>query len=405
MFTVRRPLTVITSYIDTDPLDEGFAMGYDIDMSADGTVLAVSGTAPPVGQYDFYNRGVVNMYVKIDGVWTKTQRIYRDTGGFGYNIKLSRNGEILLVFSPRYPYTAGTESRLYIYKRNGNTWTQIQVLTSGYRHLEPLVIRNHDLISVSGDGLMIPWNGIYTVQGVPRAEYNRLFIYSIPESGYIWSTDRLLQSLHVNNDASYLLHGWSLFKKQPQSNVWTSVSTLNLSQPYPIVTIGGSTGEVVVSDISSLASNSNFDLFVAGAPGAYGRNGWDGSGSGNGRGAIVIFRRVGDTLQYETCIMNGEVTFAGGFGANVAMSGDGKRIMVSAPQANQAGANSGLVFVYENINNVWTMVKKLLPTDVKAGENFGSSLAMDESGTTAAIGVMNRLNMGGNRVGGVYLLE
>ena len=74
------------------------------------------------------------------------------------------------------------------------------------------------------------------------------------------------------------------------------------------------------------------------------------------------------------------------FGWSVAMSGDGNYALVGAPNDDDRGANSGSVYVFTRNGTVWTQQTKLNGGDSVAGDQFGSSVALNYDGTYALIG-------------------
>ena len=72
-------------------------------------------------------------------------------------------------------------------------------------------------------------------------------------------------------------------------------------------------------------------------------------------------------------------------GSKVAMSADGSRVAIGAPQNEAAGANTGRVRVYTLTNGVWTQTGANF--DGEAADNYlGRSVAMSDDGSRVAIG-------------------
>ncbi len=92
-------------------------------------------------------------------------------------------------------------------------------------------------------------------------------------------------------------------------------------------------------------------------------------------GAAYLFKRSGTSWTRQNLVAKAP-TANGSFGGSVALSGDGSTALIGAPGMNVFGA----VFVYSSTD--WTSPQDTLaPADPKAGDRFGSSVAL--SGDTA----------------------
>jgi hypothetical protein len=71
-----------------------------------------------------------------------------------------------------------------------------------------------------------------------------------------------------------------------------------------------------------------------------------------------------------------------GFGGSVAIQGD--TLAVGAPGATMNGVPFGAVYVYKNVNGVWTLQQKLTASDPQQASEFGFSVSLD--GDQLAVG-------------------
>jgi hypothetical protein len=71
-----------------------------------------------------------------------------------------------------------------------------------------------------------------------------------------------------------------------------------------------------------------------------------------------------------------------GFGTSVAVEGD--TLAVGAPGATMNGVPFGAVYLYKNVNGVWTFQQKLMASDPQQAADFGSSVSLD--GDQLAVG-------------------
>ena len=109
-------------------------------------------------------------------------------------------------------------------------------------------------------------------------------------------------------------------------------------------------------------------------------------------GVAYVFDRVGDTFT-EVGILTG--TYASNssdsFGESVAISGDGRTIVVGAEYDQYPGANSGsgVVYVYDRVGNDFNQVGILTGSSAQnASDNFGNVVSIDDSGKVIVVGAV-----------------
>ena len=81
------------------------------------------------------------------------------------------------------------------------------------------------------------------------------------------------------------------------------------------------------------------------------------------------------------------------FGISVALSGDGTTALVGAQGA------AGAAYMYTPAGTTWTQQIELTATNTVAGDGFGAAVALSGDGTTALVGADNK-TVGGNRFAG-----
>ncbi|MCH8066317.1 MAG: hypothetical protein IIC90_10925, partial [Chloroflexi bacterium] len=91
------------------------------------------------------------------------------------------------------------------------------------------------------------------------------------------------------------------------------------------------------------------------------------------------------------------------FGRSVAISGD--TAVVGAYVEDAAALNAGAAYVFQRNDggaDNWGEVKKLIASDIQAGDSFGYSIAV--SGDTAVVGAIQE-DTGGFLAGAVYVFQ
>ena len=132
--------------------------GYGIDISGDGTVVAVGQSSADGVAINQSGLGAVYVYVKSGGAWsaTQTQKIVSTDNAsgdaFGHDVALSQNGDRLLVGAPRDDDLETDNGAIYIFDRTNGVWTQ----TTKHYAVGAGNVGTYDnfgtSVSISGDG-------------------------------------------------------------------------------------------------------------------------------------------------------------------------------------------------------------------------------------------------------------
>jgi hypothetical protein len=231
---------------------------------------------------------------------------------------------------------------VYVYVRNGSTWTRETTLqasdptTNAYLGLA---------VQISADG-----------QRVIAGAFNKTQTYGTQGAAYIW----------VRNTTT---------------NVWTQEQKLIQTDP--------------------IAANEYYGYAVAissdGTRCAIGAEGHNSS-----RGAVYVYLRTGSTWTQEQKIIASDPTNSAFFAVSLAMTPDATRMVVGAYNLNSGAVSSGAVYVYSRSGTVWTQEQKVVPPDPVASGYFGGNVAIDSTGTRMVIASDNRTD-GVANCGAVYV--
>ena len=105
-------------------------------------------------------------------------------------------------------------------------------------------------------------------------------------------------------------------------------------------------------------------------------------GSGSNEGSAYVFKRSGSTWSQESKLTASDAASGDAFG--LAVSLDANTAVVGAPYDDDAGADSGSVYVFTRSGTIWSQQAKITPADGAPGDLFGSALAIQ--GDTLVIG-------------------
>ena len=129
---------------------DGSHFGFDVDLSSDGTILAVGAPRSPQGGDQ---RGAVLLYEYSNSSWSKIgdSILGSEVGArFGYDVSLSNDGTIVAAGEP-YAYT-NYSGGVRVYKNSGGSWTQLgNDITNSSGEYDELGVT----VDISGNGLTL----------------------------------------------------------------------------------------------------------------------------------------------------------------------------------------------------------------------------------------------------------
>lgn len=94
-----------------------------------------------------------------------------------------------------------------------------------------------------------------------------------------------------------------------------------------------------------------------------------------------------EIIELNTKLLAGDGSNEDRFGSKIVISGDGSTIAVGAPYNDEIAENSGAVYIFTKSGNSWIQEAKLLHSDREKDDLFGSTLSINEDGSTVAIGI------------------
>lgn len=220
----------------------------------------------------------------------------------------------------------------YVYKRTSGTWSLAQTLTAS------------DGASGDNFGYSVSINGNFVIVGayyhdVGGGLRGQAYIYKTSDSGSSWTQKAILKDLSGSTNAQF----------------GKSVAILEGSV-YPSMAVVGAN-----NDSSGYASE----------------------------GKVLVYSSSdsGTTWDFNQALNASDTYTDQAFGSSVAIYAD--YILVGAFGDQVNGASAGAAYVFKSANNTWTQQQKLTPSDPEASTQFGVSVALGNSGTTAIIGMMD----------------
>ena len=300
--------------------EAGDEFGISVSLSSDGTRLAIGAT---YGNGD--NAGRVLVYDWTGSQWTQVgSDLIGEAAGdwFGWSVALSSEGTRLAIGASRKDGNGDDAGHVRVFDWTESEWTQVGSDLNG---------------EAAGDwfgySLALSPDGTRIAIGAPTNDANG------DDAGHVrvydWTESQWTQvGSDLNGEAAYDYLGWSV------------------------------------------ALSSNGTRMAVGARG-YISNGY-------GAGHVRLYDWTESEWTQVGSDLNGE-TAGDEFGYSMALSLNGTRVAIGAPYNDGNGDNSGHVRVFDWTENEWTQVGNDLNGE-EASDCFGHRVALSPDGTRVAIG-------------------
>ncbi len=356
--------------LDAELEDE---FGYAVAISGDTAMVG----APAVGG----RRGGGALYVyRFDGNrWTQQQKLeaspYTEYAKFGTAVDM--DGDVAIVGAPG---TLGDpSSEAYVFRFDGTRWVQEQEL------IVPSIIGGENFgwsVSISGDRAIVG----SVLQSGRRS--GRAYVFNYDGSQWVLEQELLVPDIdeHDNYGHTVSISGTTAVVGAP-GFLWRS-NNAHWPGAVHVFQYNGSQWvqqqKIVAAEVpddGSFASSVSIDgdTLVVGA-------GEDEDPSGHKRGSAIVYRYDGDQwVRQQKLRIPGEEDdpFLGSwFGRRVQL--DGNRFVVSAPLYDEPGEATGAAYLFEFDGQQWQQRLRLEPSGAAAGDHFSAGVAI--SGDTVIVG-------------------
>ena len=355
----------------------GDFFGSTVSLSADGTTLAVAAEG----------KARVYIFILTGSGWVQQATFTNAVGGgdsFGGAMSISNDGNTLVVGARSEDSNATgvngdqTDNSLssagaaYVFNRVGTSWSQQAYLKASNTGKSD---RFGTSVDISGDGKTV-------VVGAPAEDSSATGVNG---------------SAAAQADDSLNTAGAAYVFRFDGSN-WTQDAYIKASNTG----FGDSFGQ-------SVALNGQGDSLVVAA------NSEDTSASGSG--AIYHFIRTGSGWSQPAGLLKAlDASFNDFLGNQIAMSDDGSTFVVSAPDDNSFNG-TGVAYVFTRAGSSWVEISKLQASNAQVSDRFGASVAISANGNKILIGAPQEdgssvgtlgadpSSEGSNAAGASYLFE
>jgi len=282
--------------------------------------IAVDGDTVLVGSHlhddGVEDAGAVFIFERNDDAWVETGKIHANDRqpGDQFGVSVALDGETAIVGANGDDHPDGTQGSVYVFVRNGDTWTQQAKLVGSEIDVDHPGFAAVG-ISIEDDTVAI---GAATtdMQGKDSGA-----VYIFVRNGTTWTQQaRLLPS-----DG----------KREDQFGSYTALDN---------------------------------DTLIVGACRCH-----DSNIEG---GAAYVYTRNGGIWTQQEKLSPGDGIPGDAFGVSLAIDGD--RAVVGSSGGNQLGQGAGAAYVLMRNDNTWAIQEQFLASDGESQDNFGASVSMDE---------------------------
>ena len=311
--------------------DTGGMFGFNVKISGDGNTVVV-GT--PRGRD---NTGYAEIFSRVNGGWKFNVRLNPAGGEFSRSIAISFDGSILVVGCPFWNGGTRQIGKCFIYAHIGTTWSQIQTpqaRNSGPTG-PPLAFARSVSLDSAGATLAIS----DTYEG---------------SSGIGVNPANETQGGSLKSGAVYM---FSLLNR-----TWAQVAFIKAPRNVPESRFGSSV--CLSADGTSLVTRSLTTVFY------YQRN-------------------ISGAWTYQSEIgLSGDLSLSGDarFLAVGAPSDSSGSILINGTEMQGAAPNSGAAYVFARQGPNWVRKAYIKPSNTARNSNFGISVSFNQDGTALAIG-------------------
>ena len=333
-----------------------------------GKAIAASGDTLLVGAYGDDDRGTDSgsayVFVRTGGAWSLQQKLTVTDGAagdaFGYSVALS--GETAVVGAYLADGAAADSGAAYVFTRSGSTWTQQAKLIAADAAAGDHLATS---LAISGQTVVL---GAPLKRAETGGEAGAAYVFS--RNGSVWSQQAKFTP--TNNAGDH--NGTAVAISGNQLAVGTARPNGYLVSFY---SFNGNSWSAA-GNVSS--NNANFAYYgsVLAMSATYTVIGSYAHplGPSGVNGTVLVISNATHSQQYSLRANDGSVNDL--FGRSVAIS-DGNVILVGSPQDDDLGDDSGSAFAFGFNGNAWTQQQKLLASDGKTKDGFGSSVAITAS--------------------------
>ncbi|TAE71627.1 MAG: hypothetical protein EAY68_01820, partial [Bacteroidetes bacterium] len=365
--------------LGTGSIGTNIIQGFSVAISADGNTAAVGGPR------DNSEQGAVWIYIRNGNTWTQQGTKLVGTGSVGAawqgsSVALSADGNTLAVGGNSDNNGIGA---VWVFTRIGSTWTQQgnKLVGTGSSGANP---QQGESVSISADGNTILVGGSGDNSVSQGSWLGAAWVFTRIGNTWVQQGNKLVGTGNVGGSRQ---GGKVALSTDGNTAVIAGRADNNTTGAVWVFIRNGDTwtqdGNKLVGTLTSATSEQGSSIAVNG-------NGTT-IASSNFSGTMWIFTKIGGIWQQDgASIETVENSNRQNSGYSLSMSANGDRIITSAHQYNN---NQGGTFVFNKINGIWVQqVATLIGTGAVGNATLGMAIALSADGNTAIVGGTNDNN-------------
>ena len=335
--------------------------------STSTTLSASSGVLQTIGYFKASNTGSGDSFgwaiaLSDDGTTLAVGAPYEDSNAAGINNSQSSNA-------------SADSGAVYIFVNSGNGWVQQAYIKASNTYAG-------DNFGVS---VALSSNGSTLAVGAPFEDSSAITINGS-------------QTARSANDAG------AVYVFSRNDTAWAQQAYVKPANTYAASYFGW-----------SVALSDDGNTLASGAPGESNSNAGVNPGSNthsaNNAGAAYVFTRSGASWSQQVYLKASNAAAEDNFGTAIALNGAGSTLAVGAPyeasaatgingsQSDNSASTAGAAYVFTRNGSAWSHQAYVKASNTGTGDNFGTQLALDNSGNTLAVGApyeaSNAMGVGG----------
>lgn len=126
-----------------------------------------------------------------------------------------------------------------------------------------------------------------------------------------------------------------------------------------------------------------------------------GAAEADNKGAVYYYGITSGAFKLWTRLQASDAALGDLFGSSLALNATGSLLYVGSPHNSDRAADGGAVYIYRYGSPHWELLRKLFSGNIAAGDHFGSSVALTAQGTVALVGAP-QATFGGVAGGSLY---
>lgn len=356
---------------------QGDQSGRSIDVAGDVAIVGAAGDDD-----NGSNAGAAFVFRRIDGAWVEEQKLLAGDGtaSDAFGVSVGIDGDVCVVGASGDSDVVSVGGATYVFRFTNGTWTQEA----------KLVAPGVDPGDTTGSKVAVSGDTVITCSDNKQVGFHddagAVFVYRF--GGSSWGLEQTLTASDAGGDDYF---GWSAAIRDDALIVGAighdGDVEFDRGAAYVFRRSGSSWNEEQRLTPSDGAGEDQFGYDVA-LDGDLAVVGSNRHGIVPDAGAVYVYRRNGGAWAEQQKLTGHDSAAYDRLGTRVDV--DAGHVVAHAPLDDDAGSNSGAVFVFREVNSTWVEQTKFIGSNTNTADSFGEGLAL--SGMTVLATSVSAVN-------------